>query len=162
MITIHHKRSRRILLQVAADTLALANLAGEYLIHADLSRANLSKAVLPFANLSGAVLAYADLTGANLQGANLTEADLTGADLDGANLAGATMQATVLAGCRNLHRARGLEGIRHPGPSELDEQTLRASAAYLPESFLRGVGYTRAEIRYLRSAYPPSENSEAP
>ena len=162
MITIHHKRSRRVLLQVEADTLALANLAGEYLIHADLSRANLTKAALPFANLSGAVLAYADLTGANLRGANLTEADLTGADLNGANLTGATMQATVLAGCRNLHKALGLEGVRHPGPSELDEHTLRASAAYLPESFLRGVGYTNAEIRYLRSAYPPIEGMDVP
>lgn len=156
MIEILHRQSRRVLLQVPADTLVNANLAGEYLIHADLSGAAMSRAVLPFANLSGADLRGADLTEANMRGAVLSETDLTGADLQGANLTGATLSLTVFAGCRNLHRAIGLDRVHHRGPSTLDDDVLRASVAFLPDGFLRGVGYTRSEIAYLRRAYPAS------
>src|SRR5207253_8205893 len=111
-------------------------------------------ALLLFANLSGADMRSADLSGANLRGANLTEADLSGADLSGVNLTGATMSLTILSGCRNLHKAVGLETVLHPGPSELDSHTLTDSVAHLPDIFLKGVGYTRSEIVFLRRAYP--------
>lgn len=153
MIDIQHRTSRRVLLQIEGSTLERANLAGEYLIHADLSGANLGMAALPFANLSGADLRGASLRGANLRGANLTEVDLTGADLSRVNLTGATMSLTLMFQCRNLHEALGLTEVRHPGPSELDAATLQASGPYLPDSFLRGVGYTRSEIVHLRRIY---------
>jgi uncharacterized protein YjbI with pentapeptide repeats len=154
MIEIRHRQSGRVFLELDAERLADANLAGEYLIHADLRGANLSQAKMAFANLSGANLAGADLTGANLRGANLTEADLTGVDFSGANLSGATFSLTILSACRNLHRAVGLSHMLHPSPSELDEATLRASLAYLPDSFMRGAGYTWSEIYFLRRQYP--------
>lgn len=160
MVEIHHRRSRRVLLQVHAETLERVNLAGEYLIHADLRGTNLTSASLLFANLSGADLSDANLSGANLRGANLTEADLSGVDFANTILAGATLSLTIFARCRNLHRAQGLLQIHHKGPSTLDEETLRASVPYLPDSFLRGVGYTRAEIRQLRQLYPRTSEEE--
>jgi len=154
MIDILHRKSGRVVLQVDADTLERANLSGEYLIHADLQGANLRRAMLLFANLSGADLSGACLRSADLRGANLTEVDLSGADLADVNLSGATLSLTVLAGCRNLHEARGLEAVLHAGPSEIDHETLRESLPHLPDSFMRGAGYTRSEIRLLRSLYP--------
>lgn len=150
MIEIKHRGSGRAFLSLEAESLVSCNLAGEYLIHADFRGADLRAAMLGFANLSGADLSGADLRDANFRGANLTEVDLTDAELRGANLAGATMSLTVLAACRNLHEARGLELIRHPGPSLLDEQTIHSSLPGLPDNFLRGVGYTRSEIVMMR------------
>lgn len=157
MIEIKHKESGRVFLQVDVETLERANLMGEYLIHADFRGANLSSAQMAFANLSLANLAGADLRGANLRGANLTEADLTGVDLTGANLAGATMSLTVFANCPSLRFAEGLSTVHHPGPSNLDESTLRDNVSYLPYNFLRGAGYTRSEIMYLRRLYPAAQ-----
>jgi len=154
MIEIRHKQSGRVFLEVQAETLERANLLGEYLIHADFRDVNLASAQMAFANLSLANLSGADLSGANLRGANLTEADLTGANLAGANLAGATMSLTVFANCPSLRHARGLATVHHPGPSNMDESTLRANVAWLPDNFLRGAGYTRSEIAYLRRLYP--------
>lgn len=157
MVEIRHKESGRVFLQVEGETLERANLMGEYLIHADLRDANLASAQMAFANLSLANLTGADLRGANLRGANLTEVDLTRADLTGANLAGATMSLTVFANCPSLRFAEGLAMVRHPGPSTIDESTLRDNVAYLPDNFLRGAGYTRSEILYLRRLYPAAE-----
>jgi uncharacterized protein YjbI with pentapeptide repeats len=157
MIEIRHNKSGRVFLQLEADTLENANLMGEYLIHADLSNTNLSSAKMVFANLSLANLTGSDLRGANLRGANLTEADLSGSDLTGVNLTGATFSLTVLSNCRNLHKAVGLAEVIHPGPSSLDEATLRASVAHLPDAFLRGAGYTRSEINFFRRLYPAVE-----
>jgi uncharacterized protein YjbI with pentapeptide repeats len=157
MIEIRHNKSGRVFLQVEAETLENANLMGEYLIHADLANANLTAAKMSFANLSLATLAGASLRGANLRGANLTEADLSGTDLTGVNLTGATFSLTVLSNCQNLHKAVGLTEVQHPGPSSLDEATLRASVAHLPDVFLRGAGYTRSEINHFRRLYPAEE-----
>jgi hypothetical protein len=159
MIEIRHRQSGRVFLHLEAESLARANLVGEYLIHADLQGADLSLAQMAFANLSGANLAGADLRGANLRGANLTEADMTGADFGGANLTGATFSLTILSACRNLHQAVGLSHMLHPSPSELDSETLRVSAAHLPDNFLRGAGYTRSEINDLRRRYPAVSDS---
>jgi uncharacterized protein YjbI with pentapeptide repeats len=154
MIEIKHNKSGNVFLQLETDSLVRANLMGEYLIHADLNSADLTSAKMAFVNLSGADLTNANLSGANLRGANLTEANMTGTDFAGADLTGATFSLTVLTACRNLHQAVGLAKIQHPNPSELDEQTLRASAALLPDAFLQGAGYTRSEIAYFRRMYP--------
>lgn len=153
MIEIRHRRSGRSFLSVDADTLERANLAGEYLIHADLAHANLRGAQLPFANLSGADMRGADLAGANLRGAVLIEADLNGADLVGAILSGATLSLTVLVGCPSLHRAVGLDQVRHQGPSMLDRVTLSAGGGVLSDSFLRGAGLTGGEIAAIRAEF---------
>lgn len=160
MIDVHHKSRGRKLLSVDADTLSKANLAGEYLIHADFRGADLSSAALPFANLSMADLSQSNLRSANMRGANLTEADLSGADLSGVNFTGVTLSLTQFNGCVNLHEADGLDRIHHAGPSEIDTETLRASASRLPYGFLRGAGFTRSEINaMLRDFRPESDES---
>ncbi len=156
MIEIKHRHSGRVILEVAAESLENANLAGEYLIHADFQKTNLATAKLLFANMSGADLTNANLAGANLRGANLTEVNMTGVDFQGVNLAGATLSLTVLSNCRNLHQAVGLDEILHAGPSELDSDTLRASVPHLSNTFLRGVGYTWSEIYDLRTRFQES------
>ena len=160
MIEIRHNKSGEVFLQMEGESLENANLMGAYLIHAYLAGANLASAKMAFANLSGATLTRANLSHANLYGANLTEADFTGTDFSGVNLAGATFSLTVLSDCRNLHRAKGLAAMHHPNPSSLDENTLRASVALLPDAFLRGAGYTRSEIVYLRKLYPAGPDAE--
>jgi uncharacterized protein YjbI with pentapeptide repeats len=157
MIEIRHRQSGRTLATVEADTLAGANLAGAYLIHADLREADLSGAILVFADLSGADLTGANLRQAKLRGSSLVEALLTCADLGEADLEHATVSGTAFHDCRNLHTATGLGLLHHRGPSLIDERTLQASAAMLPYNFLRGVGFTRADIEHLRRRYRHAE-----
>lgn len=160
MIDIRHRQSGRVLLSVDAGTLRGANLAGQYLIHADLREMDLAGAVLVFADLCGADLTGASLRGARMRGCNLVEAHLTCADLDGADLEHASAGATVFHDCRSLHAASGLHLLHHRGPSSVDERTLVASGAHLPDNFLRGAGFTRREIARLRQTY--RERGSAP
>ena len=64
------------------------------------------------------------------------------------------MRNTLLIACDDLHLAQGLAQVVHQGISVLDVRTLRACSAYLPDSFLLGVGYTEDELRLLRATYP--------
>jgi hypothetical protein len=112
---------------------------------ADLSLANLSEADLRGANLPGADLRGADLRRANLRRANLTGANLAGANLNGANLNGAKCHGTVFADV-DLSEVKGLDQIKHWGPSTIGTDTLIRSRGKIPEAFLRGCGLTPWEI----------------
>ena len=123
-----------------------------------MHEAYLREASLAGADLTGADLWFARLFEVDLTNALLREADLTGtvlirADLRGVDLTGAHLRETAFIDCRHLHEAVGLVQVDHAGPSTLDARTLRASAARLPESFLRGAGYTAEEIRQLPALY---------
>jgi TIR domain/Pentapeptide repeats (8 copies) len=112
-----------------------AVLSGADLIRADLSGAYMSEANLSRANLSGAVLSEAYLRVANLSGAKLTEADLSGADC----------ASTVFANL-DLSEVKGLDSVRHSGPSTVGIDTLFRSKGRIPEPFLRGCGLTLWEV----------------
>jgi hypothetical protein len=105
------------------------------------------------ADLGGAHLIETDLRGADLRGAYLYQANLYEVNLSEADLSGAIFGQTVLTNCTTLHEARGLEAVIHQEPSQLDDATLQANAAYLPDVFLAGVGYSREEIAQLRARY---------
>ena len=139
-----------------------ANLRGANLRGANLSEANLRGANLSGANLSGASLIEANLRGANLSGANLSGANLSGADLREANLGGngagpqrrpisakPTSWLTVLADV-DLRTAKGLETVRHEGPSTIGVDTIYRSQGKIPEVFLRGAGLARQVHRLYR------------
>lgn len=133
------------------------DLSGATLLHADLMGACLRNASLASANLAGAGLARARLDGANLQGAKLRDAHLFRTDLTDTFLGETDLTDTVFASCRTPHKARGLEeagrqGNRH-GSAVLDHRTLRACVRYLPDAFLRNVGYRQEEIVALRELY---------
>jgi TIR domain/Pentapeptide repeats (8 copies) len=147
---------------------------------ANLSRASLNGADLHGANLNGADLIEANLIEANLNGADLSEAAMNGADVSVANLNGADLDGTDLDGtdlsAANLRRAdlseanlsdsimwytsvadidlsgvKGLETVRHEGPSSIGIDTIYRSKANIPESFLRGAGVPHDFITYMRS-----------
>jgi uncharacterized protein YjbI with pentapeptide repeats len=132
-----------------------ADLRGADLRGANLSLANLSNAQLSNAQLSSAHLVGARLLGADLSLADLNLADLSGADLSGAhlslaNLSSALCLRTVFAYV-DLSEVKGLDSIRHNGPSTVGTDTLFRSKGKIPEAFLRGCGVPDALIDYLPS-----------
>ncbi len=149
---------------IRAD-LSGANLSVAILIRADLSGADLSGANLIGADLSGADLSGANLSGANLSLANLSVAYLIGADLSGADLSGANLSGAYLGGANlgesqcyrtifaniDLSEVRGLDSIKHLGPSTVGIDTLFLSKGKIPEGFLRGCGVPDALIVQQRA-----------
>jgi uncharacterized protein YjbI with pentapeptide repeats len=106
---------------------------------ANLRGANLSRADLSGADLSGADLSDADLSGADLRDADLRGAYLSEADLSGANLSGARCGGTVFADV-DLSTVKGLDSVRHSGPSSLGIETFFRSEGRIPKAFLRSCG----------------------
>jgi hypothetical protein len=106
-------------------------------------------------DLSGSNFRVADLRGADLRRADLSGADLRLADLRLADLSGAALsEAKCFAttfGSIDLSEVRGLESIRHEGPSSVDVDTLVSSKGRIHEAFLRGCGVPEAWIEYLPS-----------
>src|SRR5882724_4445556 len=100
MIVIRHKETGEPLLEVAADTLAGADLEGAMLLCADLKGAD----------LRGAHLRVADLCQADLRGATLDKADLRDADATLANLVGAMLRGADLTDARFQGINMGTEG----------------------------------------------------
>jgi hypothetical protein len=141
--------------------LTQVRVGGAYFFLSDLREANLSGAFLFSDSFDSADLTDANLTGANLTGAYLAEAklvrttltyaNLQSTYLGGADLTGARAGFTVFSDCPSLCMARGLETMAHLGPSTIDIRTLRASAAALPDVFLRSVGLRKEEIEQLRT-----------
>jgi len=137
-----------------------ANLIGAHLSGADLSKANLSwadlnRADLNRANLSQAHLIRADLRRATLSGADLSEADLpwatlSRADLEATNLERALVEGTVF-GDVDLSVVKGLDTVKHLGPSTVGIDTIYKSKGKIPEIFLRGCGVPDTMIAYIGS-----------
>jgi uncharacterized protein YjbI with pentapeptide repeats len=142
-----------------------ANLSWADLSRADLMGANFIEAGLGTANLSGANLSRASLRGANLFEANLTQADLTQADLTRADLTRADLTRAGLRGAdltqasvgyttfgdNDLSHVKGLETVRHGGPSTIGVDTVYQSRGEIPEIFLRGAGVPDGFITYMKS-----------
>jgi uncharacterized protein YjbI with pentapeptide repeats len=155
--------------------LIFANLYGADLGFADLSRTDLQGADLRGANLHSAKLKSANLSYANLHGADLSYADLSFADLNGTTLSYADLGYAILSradlrsaslysakfnratigwtifGDVDLRTVKGLETVRHTGPSTIGTDTLLRSEGDISEEFLRKVGLSDAFIIYARS-----------
>ena len=130
--------------------LSRADLSGADASEASLVGANLSGAKLIGANLSEATLSLAKLRGANLFGAHLSRADLSEANLIGADLSRASVSDTIFRG-NDLSEVKGLETIRHDGPSMIGIDTIYRSHGNIPPSFLRGAGVPENFIEYMGS-----------
>ncbi len=121
-----------------------ANLSGAVLRAADLGGVDLSRADLCGANLTGAYLRRADLREADLSRADLSRVDLALASFSKANLRDADLKDsccdTTTFAAVNLSEAKGLESIKHGGPSTVGIDTLFLSKGRIPEQFLRGCG----------------------
>ncbi|HLG15638.1 MAG TPA: toll/interleukin-1 receptor domain-containing protein [Blastocatellia bacterium] len=158
------------------------NLIAADLSNADLKEAELNDANLISAKLDGAILTDAELVGATLtnarlrftdaRDADLTLADLSDATLRGANLCYAAFYATLFRRTQvadsdftnariesavfadtDLSEVRGLESVRHRGPSEITVSTLYKSAGKIPEAFLRGCGVPDDFITFIPSLF---------
>jgi TIR domain/Pentapeptide repeats (8 copies) len=117
-----------------------ANLSGAFLNGADFSHAILARTDLFMADLTNAILAEAILDAANLFGT-----DLTGADFSHAQISATTF------GNVDLRWVRGLETVRHGGPSTIGIDTLYRSHGEIPEVFLRGAGVPEETITHAKS-----------
>ena len=86
----------------------------------------------------------AKLLGAFLESATFDGAHFEGADLDSAEIGKTTFRRTNIQGALNL------ANTFHSGPSEIDFETLRNACGQLPSRFLRGIGFSEAEIGFAR------------
>jgi uncharacterized protein YjbI with pentapeptide repeats len=127
-----------------------ANLSGAQLPHAVLRVADLDRADLSEANLRETDLFDADLTGANLSGVTLRSTNLTLANLTGADLTGADVGFAIF-GDNDLSEVKGLEAVRHYGPSTIGIDTIYRSQGKIPLEFLRGAGVPDNFIEFMRS-----------
>jgi hypothetical protein len=145
---------------LSGANLSRTDLSGANLSHADLRRTNLKSADLKSAdlrsaNLGGADLYYTDLRDADLSYADLFSANLGGTDLsrvilDGADLGYATIGWTVF-GNIDLRTVKGLETVKHQGPSTIGTDTILRSEGEIPEVFLRDAGLDDTFISYVLS-----------
>lgn len=127
-----------------------ACLLGARLRQADLRNANLGGADLRGATLYEANLSRAHLVTATLRLTDLVRANLTGADLTKANLTMARVGFTTFVDV-NLVGAKGLETLKHIGPSIIDVNTLYKFNGVTPDVFLRGSGVPEEFIEYMAS-----------
>lgn len=127
-----------------------ANLAGAIFIHSDLNRANLVEADLSRANLRWTDLSRGNLHETTLAGANLRWTNLSGANLIATKFDLAIMSSTQL-GDVDLSRSKGLETVRHFGPSTIGINTVYKSEGKISEAFLRGAGIPEPFIVHMKS-----------
>jgi len=117
---------------------------------ANLEGVNLHKAILNTARLSSAELSGADLSQANLSYADLSDTHFNRTNLDGTNLAHVTLRDTEFAHV-DLSTAKGLDTVRHVGPSTIGLDTIHCSKGTIPENFLRGIGVPEIFLSYIRA-----------
>lgn len=144
------------------------NLKGANLSNANLSEAILSRANLRHADLTGSILNRAHLSEADLSEAILTGADLSRAKLSRANLRGADLRYTEINetyldetdffkakvgwthfAAVDLRATKGLEAVRHAGPSTIGIDTLYQSEGLISVEFLRQAGIPGDFLKYL-------------
>jgi len=150
---IQHASLERVNLRganLAKTGLSVANLRGANLREADLCGADLTVANLLGANLHGANLIGADLRWANFNGADLSGANLREVDLREADLTGAFIGSTTFANV-DLSEVKGLEAVKHGGPSSIGIDTIYRSKGKIPYIFLRGTGIPDLFISYIAS-----------
>jgi hypothetical protein len=130
--------------------LSTAILCRANLVQADVSMANLSRADFSEADLTNADLSGSNLIGANFRKASLDLAQLSGAPLDKADFTNAEIGFSVL-GDNDLSAVKGLETMKHRGPSTIGIDTIYKSKGNIPEVFLRGAGVPEDFITYMKS-----------
>jgi len=117
---------------------------------ADFRRADLSDADVRGANLGRADFGEANLKGADFSKTNFISVNLCGADLRGADLSNARV-SNVVMGNTDLRSVKGLETVKHSGPSTIGIDTVYRSKGNIPETFLRGCGVPEQFITFIPS-----------
>ena len=142
-----------------------SNFEGVNLRQAKFRKANLSGALLGDTDLFGAEFGEAALIGTSLGGANLHHADMAEANLSStglyftifseSNVSNADFSNAVMAQTAfldiDLSKVKGLETVKHQGPSAIGIDTLFRSGGNIPEIFLLSAGVPNKFIEYTRS-----------
>lgn len=135
--------------------LSSTNLSKAQMSNTDLRSALFSNANLTKANLYQANLYFSNLFAANLAEAALIEANLYGTRLSWANLNGADFSRATVGwtefGNADLSLAKGLDSVKHEGPSNIGIESFSRFKDTIPESFLRGTGVPDAWIELIPS-----------
>lgn len=139
-----------ILADLQRADLSGAKLGGTYLLATDLTEANLTKAYFNGADLSRANFSNTSLNGADFDNTILSEVDFSNAILSEVDFTRAMIQGTKFLRV-DLSGVKGLETIRHRGPSSIDLDTLERSKGNLPRVFLQGIGASDTFISYYTS-----------
>lgn len=137
-----------------------ADLEGAHLDEANLSDAslnnvNLDEAWLTGTNFTGAKLSRTTFYRAHLDKTNFTKAHLSGVDfnnsyLSEANFSESWIESNIFS-FTSLSTVRGLETVKHGGPSSIGIETIYRSKGNIPEPFLRGCGLPDNFITYMHS-----------
>src|SRR5260370_14655319 len=104
---------------------------GTYFEGCIFSDASFSKAIFDNATLTGIILQRADFSGAELTRTFFNDVDLRGAVLNNAYLGWATF------GNVDLSVVKGLDAVKHRGPSTIGIDTIYRSIGDIPEAFLK-------------------------
>lgn len=124
-------------------------------VQPDLSKANLMRLSLSNANFSETFLQWVNLSEANLSYVDLSKAYLSRASLGGANLSGADLSYArvgwTIFGDVDLSTVKGLDKVKHLGPSTIGIDTIYRSKGDIPEVFLRRSGVPNILITYTHS-----------
>lgn len=141
---------------------------------ADISGANMESADLYYAdfsdsNLSGSRLCKAGLRNTNMWNANLSKADLSDAHIARASFNQARLEDAIFTHADinqttfadvDLRRVKGLNRVKHRGPSHISIDTLYKSGGKIPEAFLRGCGLSDWQIETAKIHNPDLSNEE--
>lgn len=100
--------------------------------------------------LGGKIPREVELHGVDLNGADLRWVELLEVDLREADLANSKMGGTRLADV-DLSQVKGLDTVKHEGPSTIGIDTIFNSQGKIPEIFLRGAGIPEVFITNMRS-----------
>lgn len=122
-----------------------ANLFAVNFFLAALNGGNLANSHLSRADFENAFLVDVDFTAANLGSVNFNYAHLSRA-----NFTNSEIIYTIFAD-NDLSEVKGLDNVRHMGPSTIGIDTLYKSGGRIPESFLRGCGVPDEFIAYIPS-----------
>lgn len=147
-----------------------ANLSGIQLVGADIGLCYFKDADLTDAKIISSVALGAKFYSAKLIRADLTFSDFTSADLCRANLTEGILSRTILRDVdleqtdftlcfmfgatfsgSDLSSIKGLDTVRHIGPSSISIDTIYRSQGHIPEVFLRGCGVPDEFINYMHS-----------
>ena len=129
---------------IPGDVIIQLQCEGSNFSKADFSGSHLDGSIFSYANFSGAIFNETNLSRLILRGADFTRADFTHAilkevDLKEANFSNAYMGWTTFRNL-DLSEVRGLEAVKHRGPSTIGLDTIYRSRGVIPELFLRQAG----------------------
>ena len=134
-----------------------ANLQGAVLYQTEFYQSCLRRCDFSDADMRGAKLHDADISEAVLGGANLYRCDFINTRLVGTSFAGAYCGTTAFSNL-DLSGVKGLDAVKHMGPSNVDLLTISRSRGTLPYQFLSAAGIPDSLLEIIRKLIPSEDN----